>query len=285
MSVVLETKKSRAARRAEDLGSFVVWMQRQSYSEKTIANYARRIADLERWLEDHGRPRLHRATWRDVRKYGDTFPYTYASRQGVKSAIAAFWKFLGRANAPTWAVQSPKKKRGTYRGLDTDEQKDRVLDAAKRMSPRDYAMHCAMYYQGLRREECATLRWDGIDGRVVRGIGKGQYEYELPLDPRFAEALRALEPQPGSPYVFPGRRPGTHVSPNTVWMSVRLAGAAAGLGRVTPHQLRHTSVGKVLDTTGNARTAAEFARHHDLSTIHVYSRTTRQQMVDAMASL
>lgn len=261
-------------------------MERQNRSPKTIANYARRIADLEDWLGDHGRPLLRKAAWRDVRAYAnDRLPFTYASRQGLRSAIRSYWAFLGRDAAPTWAVESPKKKRGQYKGLDTGEQKDRVLAAAKRSSARDYAILCALYYQGLRREECATLRWDGIDGRSVRGVGKGGYEYELPLDLRFVDAIRALEPAPGNPYVFPGRWPGTHISPNTVWMSVRLAGAAAGLGRVTPHQLRHTSIAVVLDTTGNARTAAEFARHRDLSTIHIYTRTAREQLLQGMSAL
>lgn len=265
---------------------FVTWMERQNFSKKTIANYRRRIADLQRWLEERGRPPLHKVSWREIRKYAnDRLPYTYASRQGLRSAIVAYWKFLGRANAPSWAVESPKKKRGHYRGLDTDEQKDRVLREAKKLSARDYAMHCALYYQALRREECALLRWDGIDGLSVKGVGKAGYEYELPLHPKFAAALRALEPTPGNPYVFPGRWAGTHVSPNTVWMSVRLAGAAAGLGRVVPHMLRHTSIAKVMDTTGNARTAAEFARHHDLSTIHVYTRTARAQLVEGMDAL
>lgn len=276
---------SERERRFATLSNFALWMDRRRMSPKTIRNYTRRIADIEDWLAGQGRPELRRANWRDVRRYADArLPYTYASRQGLRSAIAAYWRYLGRSNSPTWAITGPKKKRGTYRGLDTEEQKDRVLDAARKMSPRDYAMHCALYYQGLRREECATLRWDGIDGRSVRGIGKGGYEYEMPLHPRFAEAVKALEPD-GSPYVFPGRWPGTHVSPNTVWMSVRLAGAAAGLGRVTPHMMRHTSISTVLDRTGNARTAAEFARHHDLSTIHVYTRTAREVLVEGMAAL
>lgn len=176
----------------------------------------------------------------------------------------------------------PKRVRGTYRGFDTDEEKDRLLQAARSMGPIPYAMCCALYYQALRCEECSRVRWMDIRNDRITGIGKGNVAFDRPLHPKFAEALRALEPS--SPWVFPGRWPGTHVSPATVWMRVRLAGERAGLGRVVPHQLRHTSIAVFNDTVG-LRAAAEHGRHRDIQTTMIYTRTLRQAILKGMAAL
>lgn len=262
---------------------FILWMQRQDLSDKTIRQYSRWVVGFDDWLTEHGRPRARQATWKDVRGFALQTRETYPTRSGLRNSLTAFYRACGkRDGGPAWAVPCPKRKRGTYRGLDTTEEKQQLLDAARTLGAEPYAACCALYYQGLRREEAARLRWDEIRDDTIRGIGKGRVAFELPLHPKLAEALKNLTPS--GPWIFEGRWPGTHVSPATVWMWVRLA-AERGLSRkVTPHQLRHTSIAIVNDTVG-LREASEFARHRDIQTTMIYTRTKRQQLLAGMAAL
>lgn len=263
--------------------TFALWCERRGLGTRTIRQYSRQVADFEDWLAEHSKPPARACTWRDVRRYAETRPNTYPTRSALRSALVAFYRCNGkRDGGHAWAVPLPKRERGRYRGFDTDEQKDRLLEAARSMGPEVYAMCCALYYQALRREEASQIRWSDITPTTIKGVGKMGLAFERELHPRFVEALGALTPR--SPWVFPGRWPGTHASPATVWMKVRLAGERAGLGRVTPHMLRHTSGAKVNDTVG-LRTAAEHLRHRDIQTTMIYSRTTRRDLLAGYAAL
>lgn len=266
-----------------EMRQFIVYMQRQLLSPRTIANYSRRVADFDEWMKERGSSAV-KATWRDVKKFADTKTNSYPTRSGLRNALTAYYRSCGQPDGgPAWAVPIPRRKRGRYRGLTTREEWERLIEAAKTFGPTVYAMCCAMYYQGFRREECATLRWDMIEGARIRGVGKCDIEYDLPLHPMFAAALREL-PSTSSPWIFPGRFAGTHVSPATVWMRVRLAGERAGIGHVTPHRLRHTAIATVSNAKG-IRTAATFARHMDVKTTMIYTFTEEEDLRDGMAAL
>lgn len=264
--------------------SFVVWCDRQGLSPKTVRQYVRRVAEFEHWLLDTGAGRTPReATWRDVRRFAETRINSYPTRSGLRNALTAFYRSCGRRDGqPAWAVPVPRRKRGRYRGFTTDDAWEKLIAAARTFGKLQHAACCAMYYQGLRREECATLRWDEIRGDRLVGVGKMAIEFDLPLHPKMAEALRGLEPN--GPWVFPGRFAGTHASPATVWMWVRLAGERAGIGHVTPHRLRHTAINRVSRAKG-IRTAAVFARHTDVRTTMIYTDTEERELLDGMAAL
>lgn len=263
--------------------NFVVWCERQGLAERTIRSYVRRVAEFDDWLAEHGGQEVRQATWRDVRRFAETRRNTHATRNGLRSALVAFYRACGRRDGgPSWAVPVPKRKPGVYRGFATKDEWERLLAAAETFGASEHAAVCALYYQGLRRQECATLRWDQMRDGVLRGVGKGDLEYEMPIHPGFAKALRSLTPD--GPWVFPGRICGTHASPNTIWMWVLLAGERAALGRVTPHRLRHTAIAAVNDSVG-LRTASVFARHRDIQTTMIYTRTQQAELVAGMAAL
>ena len=52
----------------------------------------------------------------------------------------------------------------------------------------------------------------------------------------------------------------------------------AGLGHVTTHQLRHTSLTTALDNTENLRAVMEFARHERPQTTAGYTRRTKERV-------
>ena len=72
--------------------------------------------------------------------------------------------------------------------------------------------------------------------------------------PNASAARRTLEERrgPGELWVFTGRY-GGHVSPATIWQWVLHVAEGAGIGRVTPHQLRHTALTAAHDATKDLR--------------------------------
>jgi len=278
----VESREAKADANAAQMRKFYVWMDRRGYARLTIRNYVRRITAMNAWLDEHRALPLPATSWSDLRSYGNTLPNTYASRQGQRGAIVNFWKFLGKRNeSPAWAIESPKRPDYQCRAIEPEEI-ERLLATARAMGTLEYVACCAMYYQGLRREETSRLRWEDVSGGQLHGVGKGRQEFSLPLHPKFVEALSALEVR--GPWILYGRWPGTHVSPNTVWMFVRLASERAGLGRVTPHQLRHSSIATVNDAT-ELRTAMTWARHKDPKVTAVYTRTKVRKLREGMDAL
>lgn len=265
-----------------DMRTFVDWLARQDYADTTRALYIRCVARFDEWLRARGYSITNVPNWKAVRDYARTLPNTYGSRNAFKSALLAFAKSTRWDECPAWAVEVPKAKRGVYRGFSSDEEKDRFLQAAATLGPEPYAACCLLYYQALRRHEAAQVRWEEVASGRIRGIGKGRMEFDRPLHDKTAAALAHLTPD--GPWVFPGRTPGTHISPNQVWFWCRLAGERAGLGLVTPHQLRHTSIAVFQDAVG-MRAAADHARHTDTRHTMRYTRTTGLTEREGMQAL
>lgn len=249
-----------APREGRGMQRFIAYLDRRNYAASTRRLYTRTMVRFHEWLSDRGLKLESDLAWKHVRNYASTLPHTYGSRNCFKSALRVFAVAQGWEDFPTWAVEVPKVKRGTYRGLRSLDEKVRLLEAAKTISPEAHAICCALYYQALRREECTRVRWSDIAAGRITGVGKGRLEFDRPLHPEFAKALEALGPEPGNPWVFPGRTAGGHISANTVGVYVMRAGERAGLGHVTPHQLRHTSIAAYQDAAG-LRAAMEHARH------------------------
>lgn len=262
-----------------EMQRFADYLTKRGYALRTRHLYMRALARFVEWLHGRGLELDAHLAWKHVRDYANTLPATYASRSCFKSALTTFVRSTGWDNFPVWAVEVPKAKRRRYRGLDGEEDKERLLEAARTISPLAYAICCGLYYQALRREECARVRWSDISQGRITGVGKGRIEFDRPLHPKFVEALEALETRVGQPYVFPGRTPGHHIAAGTIGTIVMRAGERAGLGHVTPHQLRHTSIAIFHDAAG-IRAAMEHARHTTTkhTTHYTFTSTRRERL-------
>jgi hypothetical protein len=76
---------------------------------------------------------------------------------------------------------------------------------------------------------------------------------------------------------FPTRA-GESVRGTTAWSWVKRIGRDAGIGDITTHQLRHTSLTVALYRTADLRSVMVFARHNRPETTAGYTRTTRDQL-------
>ncbi len=160
---------------------------------------------------------------------------------------------------------------------------------------RDRAMILVLARCGLRRAELVQL--DLADLRldqkllVVRA-GKGRRDGEVPISGGVIEGLRPwLElrgDQPGPMFLPIGK--GT--LPRHRKMSAQAAGkmlqrrsAQAGIGPVSPHDLRRTFTSDLLDAGVDLSTVQRLARHRDIATTAIYDRRgdeVRRQAVERL---
>lgn len=117
-------------------------------------------------------------------------------------------------------------------------------------------------HMGLRCAEIAAVHSrDRMDGGMLRVRGKGRRTRLIPLTPQLAQLLEA---RPAG-YVFPGRKPGTHLRPGTV--SSKLGALLSGF---TAHSLRHAFATMAYEQTRDIVAVQELLGHASPATTRRY---------------
>ena len=162
----------------------------------------------------------------------------------------------------------------------TDAEIGAMLDAARARGPQDYALIAVLAGLGGRRGEVCGLRWTEVDfdnqtlaivaqhkrqkGGTTLGPLKTPAAYRtLPMPSYVFEALNALkEAQEAGEYVFASRTGGAF-DPSNLYHRVQSIGVQAGIGKVTPHALRHAMISTLARRGINAQMAQAMAGHAD----------------------
>jgi site-specific recombinase XerD len=137
------------------------------------------------------------------------------------------------------------------------------------------------YGTGMRISEVCRLRRSGdIDsGRMVihvRRAKRGKDRY-VTLSPHLLVLLRTYYTQdrPFGDYLFPGRYPGTHISPSTVRQIFAKAVKSLGLSKnVTLHTLRHSFATHLLEDGLDIRVIQVLLGHGSIRTTSRYTHVS-----------
>lgn len=157
------------------------------------------------------------------------------------------------------------------------EELERLLEELGSLKLR--AIVLAAYGAGLRVSEACKLRVEDIDSkRMVMHIrGKGSRERYTMLPKLLLEVLRAYwkEERPPGPALFPGRKPGTVVTRESVNKAVKKATARAKIRkRVVPHSLRHAFATHLLEAGTDLRTIQVLLGHASIRTTVRYAQVS-----------
>jgi len=130
------------------------------------------------------------------------------------------------------------------------EEAKALLEAPRRLDQR--AILATLYGAGLRVSEVTNLRVSDLDRKrkviTVRG-GKGHKDRQVMLSDLLREVLVAWwrRARPAE-WLFPGEKPGHHLSRETVFRTCKDAAQLAGINKnVHPHSLRHAFATHLLD--------------------------------------
>jgi len=165
-------------------------------------------------------------------------------RAAYLSALEAAWVHR-RARALAGITGRPRRPPRRLPVVYTPEQVAALIRAAGRHSPRDALLIRTLWESGLRVAELCAMRVGDLDpARAVLRVprGKGGHERLVLVSEDLAQALAALWAgrPPHAPAWEAHTARGRGIRPRRVEALLARLGEEAGLGHVTPHQLRHS---------------------------------------------
>lgn len=180
---------------------------------------------------------------------------------------------------PIFAGDTPIRDRPLPRFLD-DADATKLLNAARSLPDLfDRVAVEVLARTGLRKGEFVALSTDAIvrigDGNWLRTpIGKLHTDRYIPLHPRvktlLEEWITHRGEQPNSRLLFTDR--GRAMPGSRVDKAVHNAASAAGIGHVTPHQLRHTLATQAVNRGMSLEAIAALLGHRSMSMTLTYAR-------------
>lgn len=261
--------------------SYKEWLVERGLDDKTIRIYQAKLQQVLKLVDAYGW-HINQLTASQVRTIAQAFPNSPSTKRQLRSALKHWWEMC-EVPSKASAIRVPKPPRGQYRGLEDDEA--RLLAKTSVGWWPDGAATLTALYTGGRRFEVAKMQWTHFDRemRWVTITGKHNQVRVVPVHPRLK--LELAPHMTMFPSVFPGSRGRTHVSEATIWNWVRNVCEAAGIRQITPHQLRHTCLATMNDTTGDLRATQDFAGHARPETTAIYTRSSQQRLLTAMEAL
>lgn len=257
---------------AVNVPPFRRYLRAKNRAPKTVQTYVQAVERLQAFLAQTGMPQ----NVADVtREHIESFigylldhrtPSTAANRY---RSLQAFFKFLiedgeikespmAHMSPPTIPEQSP-----AVLGEDELRHLIAVCDGQSFEGRRDAAVLRVMVDTGARIGEVLALRWApededlndvDLDREQLRVYGKGRRWRVVSIGPKTARALdkylrmRAQHPDKDSRALWLGRRGA--LTDQGLRLAIRRRGEQAGLGRIHPHQLRHTAAHRWLAAGG-----------------------------------
>ena len=148
--------------------------------------------------------------------------------------------------------------------------------------PRDAALLALLYGAGLRRSEAVALERSGYDpetGSVTVRRGKGRKDRVTYLANGGKDALAAwcaIRGDGPGPLLWPvdkaGRIQPRRMTAQAVYEAAHRRAARAGIGALSPHDLRRSFVSDLLDSGADLSTVKELAGHASVTTTARYDR-------------
>lgn len=269
----------------------------------TVAAYRRDATDVARTLAAWGVTHPAELELTTLRRYlADLADRGYARATLARrvATIRTFSAFLtDRGIVPrdvASVLQSPTPGRHLPRVLRVDEV-ERLLEAPDVRSPvgrRDRALLELLYASAARVGEACGLDVADLDllQRQVRLDGKGGTQRIVPIGVPAVDALRAyltaarpdlVADGATVDAVFLGVR-GGRLGTRDARTAVERSATAAGVGKVTPHTLRHTAATHLLEGGADVRQVQEVLGHRSLATTQRYTHLSRGRLREVHAA-
>ena len=262
----------------------------------TLESYAHDLQDFRKFLRSLKREAWEEANLEDFQRYLSSLQsrgLSARSRARRLSALRQFYRFLQREERlpsnPVELLDSPRLPLKLPQVLNEQEVEALLaaVDASTPQGQRDAALLEVLYATGLRVSELVGLTLKQVDLRrgVVRPMGKGHKERLVPMVPQAVEKLKIYltEGRPqllkgkDAPYIFVNRR-GGGLSRMGFWKILQYYARLAGLGRLSPHTIRHSFATHLLARGANLRVLQLLLGHADLATTQIYTHLDAERL-------
>ncbi len=270
-------------------------------SPHTVAAYRRDASAFALRCQARGLVHPGQVDLRVLRRYLaelDAQGYARTTIARRSSSLRGWFALLVRrgviASDPAALLVAPRTGRHLPRVLRLDEV-ERLLaapDATQPVGLRDLALIELLYASGARVAEACRLDLADLDleQRQAHLTGKGERARIVPLGApacgvleRYLDQARPKLRAPDSPpAVLLGVR-GGRLGTRDARTAVERAAGQAGIGRVTPHTLRHSAATHLLEGGADLRVVQELLGHASLVTTQRYTHLSRGRLIEVHA--
>lgn len=266
-----------------EVEAFLQRLSQKGFSPHTLRSYR---TDLTKAIENSGRSLL-RVSERELEAFlaseirRGLHPTTIERRLNT---LRSFYKDALRykliAEDPTLRLSAPKKPKKLRQWLSVDERATllRRLPNQSRDDKRKAAIVATFYYTGIRLRELVDLTVERAQGPVLRVMGKGQVERDIPIGSQLRAILDAwLAVHPtgtGALFTSLGTDPGG-LHDQQIRAIVKDTFKQVGLGdrKYTPITLRHTFATRMVERGVRLDLVRQLLGHVDINTTMGYVHT------------
>jgi integrase/recombinase XerD len=260
----------------------------RGYSPRTRKVYLGHLRRFFEWCGG-GTPRLPQDPAREFEAYILGLIQRREISRSYHNQVVSALRFLCESvlGQPRVASGIPRpRKEHRLPSVLSPEEVARMLRKARNVKHR--ALLMLLYSAGLRVGEVVHLTPADLD--VERGLvrvrrGKGSKDRYTLLARRAVEAVTLYrDAYPTDRWLFPGARPGRHLTTRSVQRIVKYAATAAGIEKdVTTHTLRHSFATHLLEGGTNLRVIQDLLGHQSARTTQIYTHVTRS-MIESVRS-
>ena len=265
------------------LAPYLTEQRQRNRSPHTLIAYERELRELANLLPATAQParRDFQAAFRQLSQRG-LHP---ASLARALSAWRQYCDYLVRQGSlktnPVQDIKAPKKPQRLPRAIERDTLNallDQPAEPDDTLALRDQAIAELLYGSGLRLAELAGLNLDDVylDAGWLNVHGKGNKQRQVPLTQSSAALLRQwLAQRPAQPHetaLFTTQR-GTRLGSRQI--AKRLDNWAQQHGspqHISPHMLRHSFAGHLLQASRDLRAVQDLLGHASLSSTQIYTK-------------
>ena len=261
---------------------FLIHLQRRGLSEHSLRAYQSDLSELKTLTEN--KEMMRSAFVAALKKLSakNLHPRTLARKLSAWRAYIDYLCEMGLAdNNPLIGIKAPKPPVRLPKALDAEELNqllDTPPDDDNFYTRRDTAVFELLYGSGLRISEAVALNLYDIDfmEKVAFIHGKGGKQRIVPLGEKSIVALQewlaVRIAQDGETAVFTNHH-GRRISTRRLRQNLDAWGLKQGASRhISPHMLRHSFAGHLLQNSRDIRAVQELLGHASLSTTQIYTK-------------
>lgn len=276
---------------------FVELMRKENKSDNTIKNYVADLKHFEKYLGGMVGGTGLISPQNAIEKYTQWIEKSGLSKTTVNRRISTLKAFYHALEEKGIIDESPAKnlrlkkvanqnetkwlERNQVRAIfeAIDKQKQGVEKRAMQRAIFSLLVNCA-----LRVSELCDIKMDDIDWKsgLIAVVGKGGKFRKVPFNPATQKAvLKWLQYRNmDGDYLFHTER-SDHMTPRAVQHMAKRLSESLNFN-FTVHQLRHTALKNIADTTGKIEIVASVAGHENVNTSRRYIEPSLAEIGEAM---
>lgn len=281
----------------QSIERFVSIMEAKGKSVNTIKNYESDLKHFVNFLGVHGGTGVADATKQTIKEYTQQIEKSGLAKTTVNrrlQSLRTFYNCMNEAghltNNPMTEVKAKKiAKQNETKWLERHQVKAifRAIDNQKQgedKTAKERAIFTILVNCGLRVSELCDIKMDDIDWKsgLISVIGKGDKFRKVPFNAATKKAiLRWLQYRNvDGAYLFNTER-SDHMTPRAVQHMTKKLEEQLNF-TFTVHQLRHTALKNIADTTGKIEIVASVAGHENVNTSRRYIEPSLAEISKAM---